>query len=30
MMHTTAYNEDLTCALVCKRHTRFSCGRSSL
>ena len=29
-MHTTALNKDLTCALVCKRHTRFSCGRSSL
>jgi len=23
MMHTTAYNEDLTCALVFKLHKRF-------
>ena len=30
MMHTTAYNENLPCALVCKRHRRFSGGRSLL
>ena len=30
MMHTTAQNEDLTCALVFKRHKRFSYRRSSL
>jgi len=30
MMHTTAYNENLPCALVFKRHKWFSGGRSSL
>ena len=30
MMHTTAYNEYLTCALVFKRHNRFSGRGSSL
>ena len=29
-MQTTAYNEDLTCALVFKRRRRFSGGRSLL